>query len=108
MGRIDSVRGPAEVFALAFVRFKGFLYPPAFRRILEMEDASASGTDSRNQFAVMSLLTRYILCLLAISRISHRDGDDCYSLAEVTSLEWGQRVHFFSQSEIALFSECTR
>jgi len=52
LGRIETVpRGLARVFALTFVRFKGFLYPPAFRRILELEDASASGTHSRNQLA---------------------------------------------------------
>ena len=32
MGRIDSVRALAGGFALAFVRFKGFLYPSTFRR----------------------------------------------------------------------------
>ena len=56
LGRIDSVRGSAKVFALAFVRFKGFLYPPTFRRIHELEDASASGTDSRNQLAAHVLV----------------------------------------------------
>ena len=51
LGRIDWVRdGLAGGFARAFVRFKGFRYPSTFRRILELEGAPASGTDSRNQF----------------------------------------------------------
>ena len=56
LGRIDSVRGLAGGFARPFVRFKGFLYPSTFRRISELEGASASGTDSRNQFAAHVLV----------------------------------------------------
>ena len=63
LGRIDSVRGLAGGFALAFVRFKGFLYPSTFWRILELEGASASGTVPETSLPLMSLLTMYILCL---------------------------------------------
>jgi hypothetical protein len=87
------------------MRFKGFLYPPAFRCILELEGASASGTDSRNQLAAHVL--GYEVHLVPVGHIPGFPRMEMIATpAEVTSLEWVSLGNVSSSYQPPVLTNC--